>query len=173
MRSLWNRISSATRLENEEQIRSDKVMSTPDYDDPDIERRWCAEQQKTVANYLRSQNVQHGRIGEWPAWRVAPYVSIWTIESLAQAGSIGWWVICGYLPTDYISSADVEPPQHPRKAMRVFAQNWLAVVKAWRDGRDIENTRIGDSSSHEKLGPLLEARAKLLMKWADDDSLWE
>ena len=35
------------------------------------------------------------------------------------------------------------------------------------------NTRIGDSSSHEKLGSLLESRAKLLMEWAEDDSFWE
>jgi hypothetical protein len=85
---------------------------------------------------------------------------------------MGWWVICGDLPTDYISSAEVSPPQHPRKAMRVFAQDWLELVKAWKDGREIENTRIGDPSSRVELQPLLEARAKLLLKWANDDSLW-
>lgn len=148
-------------------------MPKPDYDDPEVEERWCSEQQKIVGDYLRCQQVKHGRIGEWPAWHVAPYASIWAIESLAQPEWIGWWVICGDLPTDYISSADVKPPQHPRKAVRVFAENWLEVVKAWKDGREIENTRIGDPSSHEDLGPLLEARAKLLMEWADDDSLWE
>src|SRR6516164_2189363 len=149
------------------------AMPKPDYDDPEVEERWCSEQQKIVADYLLSQKVNHGRIGEWPAWHIAPHASIWAIESLARPEWIGWWVISGDLPTDYISSADVKPPQHPRKAMRVFAQNWLEVVKAWKDGREIENTRIGDSSSHEELGPLLESRAKLLMEWADDDSLWE
>ena len=148
-------------------------MSEPDYDDPLVEERWCTAQQKIVADYLRSQEVKHGRIGEWPAWHVAPYVSIWAIESFARPEWIGWWVICGDLPADYISSADVQPPQHPRKAVRVFAQNWLELDKAWREGREIENTRIGDPSSREELGPLLESRAKLLMEWADDDSLWE
>jgi hypothetical protein len=148
-------------------------MHEPNYDEPEVEERWCAEQQKIVADYLRSQKVKHGRIGEWPAWHVAPHVSIWAIESLARPEWIGWWVICGDLPTDYISAADVNPPQHPRKAMRVFAQNWLEVVKAWKGGGEIENTRIGDASSHKELGPLLEARAELLMEWADDASLWE
>ena len=148
-------------------------VSEPDYNDPEVEERWCTEQQKIVACYLRSQRVKHGRIGEWPAWHAPPYVSIWAIESLARPGLVGWWVISGDLPTDYISSGDVQPPQHPRKAMRVFAQNWLDVVKAWRDGRETENTRIGDASSHEELGPMLESRAKLLMEWAADDSLWE
>lgn len=148
-------------------------MPKADYDGPGVEERWCSDQQRIVADYLRSQKVKHGRIGEWPAWHVAPCASIWAIESLTRPERIGWWVICGDLPTDYISSADMAPPQHPRKAMRVFAQNWLEVVKAWKDGREIENTRIGNSGSHEELGPLLEARAKLLMEWAEDDSLWE
>ncbi len=57
--------------------------------------------------------------------------------------------------------------------MRVFAQNWLDVVLAWKNGREIENTRLGAPSSHGELAPLLESRAKLLMEWAEDDSLWE
>jgi len=148
-------------------------MPNPDYDEPDVEERWCFEQQRNVAEYLRAQKVKHGRIGEWPAWHVAPYASIWAIESLAHPEWIGWWAISGDLPTDYISSADVKPPQHPRKAMRVFAQNWMGVVNAWKEGREVENTRIGDASSHDEVGPLLEARAKLLMEWAENDSLWE
>lgn len=148
-------------------------MPEPDFDDPEVEERWCSERRRVVADYLRSQRVQHGRIGDSPAWHVAPHVSLWAIESHARPGWIGWWAICGDVPTDYISSADVEPPQHPRKAMRVFARNWLQVVAAWKEAREVENTRIGDASSHEELGPLLEARAKLLMRWADDASLWE
>ena len=71
---------------------------------------------------------------------------------------IGWWVICGDLPTDYISSADAKPPQHPRNAMRVFAENWLHMVDAWKHGRQVENSRIAGSTSLEELAPLLEAR---------------
>ena len=148
-------------------------MPKPDYDDPEVEERWCFEQQKIVADYLRSQKLKHGRIGEWPAWHIAPCASIWAIESLERPEWIGWWAICGDLPTDYISSADVKTPQHPRKAMLVFAQNWLEVVDAWKDGREIENTRIGNASSREELEPLLESRAKLLMEWANEDSFWE
>ena len=148
-------------------------MARPDYDDPQVEERWCLEQQKTVADYLLRQKVAHGRIGEWPAWHIAPHVSIWAIESVAQPEWIGWWVISGDLPTDYISSADVKPPQHPRKAMRVFTENWLELVNAWKDGREIQNTRIGDSGSHGRLAPLLEHRAKVLINWTNDDSLWE
>ena len=149
------------------------TTTDPKYDDPEIEQRWCDEQRKRIGDYLHSQNLKHGQIGKWPAWRVAPYASIWAIESLARPGWIGWWAICGDLPTDCISSADVEPPQHPRKAMRVFAQNWLDLVEAWREGRDRESSRIGDSSSRKTLGPLLESRATLLMEWAVNDSLWE
>lgn len=149
------------------------AMPELEYDDPEVEEKWCCDQLRQVAEYLHSQRLKHGRIGEWPAWHIAPYVSIWAIESHARPESIGWWAICGDLPTDYISSGDVIPPQHPRKALRVFARNWLELVEAWKAGREIENTRIGDSSSHETLAPLLAARAHMLMKWTEDDSLWE
>lgn len=148
-------------------------MSQPNDDDLEIEERWCAEQRLLVAEYLRSQNLNHGRIGEWPAWHICPYASIWAIESAKQQDWIGWWVISGDLPTDYISAGDVKPPQHPRKAMRLFGVNWLECVEAWKDGREIENSRIGDPGSRQELGPLLESRARLLLEWADNDSLWE
>lgn len=148
-------------------------MSIPDYYDSQVEERWCFEQRENVADYLRSQSLNHGRIGEWPAWHAAPCVAIWAIESLARPESIGWWAISGDLPTDYISSADVTAPQHPRKAVRVFGQKWLEIVDAWRDGREVENCQLGDRDSHDELRPLLEARAKLLIDFADDDSLWE
>ena len=147
-------------------------MSKLKSDDPAIEETWCSDQRKIVADYLRSQHVTHGRIGEWPAWHLAPYVSIWAIESLARPESIGWWVICGDLPTDYISSADVHPPQHPRKAIRVIAQKWLEAVNAWKDGREAENLMIEDAGSQDELRSMLESRARLLLEWADDDSVW-
>ena len=148
-------------------------MGKPDYDDPDVEDRWCAAKRSIVADYLRSQQVEHGCIGDWPAWHVAPYASIWAIESVARPEWIGWWVICGDLPTDYISSADVRPPQHPRKALRIIAEQWLRNVQAWNEGRDYEGFHIRGSHSHQELAPLLETRANLLIEWADDDSLWE
>lgn len=148
-------------------------MPTPDYETLEFENQWCVEQRETVAEYLRFENVAHGRIGDWPAWHLAPYVAVWAIESLARPEWIGWWVISGDLPTDYISAASVEPPQHPRKAMRVFAENWLEVVDAWKQGREVENTVIGDPESHEELGPLLEKRALLLLQIVEDSSNWE
>ena len=148
-------------------------MSELDYDDPEVEEQWCAAQQKAVADYLHSQHVEHGQIGDWPGWHLAPHVSIWAIESLDRPEWIGWWVICGDLPTDYIASTKVKPPQHPRKAMRVFAENWLVIVGAWKAGKESGSTRIGKPDLHGELGPLLESRANLLLEWADDDSFWE
>jgi hypothetical protein len=137
------------------------------------EEQWCEDQRSTVAAYLKSQDVRHGRIGEWPAWHVTPYVSIWAIESLARPEWIGWWVIAGDLPTDYISAADIDPPQHPRKAVRAIAERWLRMAEAWNDGREYDDIRIAGPHSGRELAPLLESRARLLIDWADDDSLWE
>jgi hypothetical protein len=145
----------------------------PDYDDPAVEEEWCLQQRENVESYLRSQGVTPGRIGEWPAWHVAPYVSIWAIESVARPEWIGWWVISGYLPTDYISSSEVSPPQHPRKAIRVIAERWLKQVEAWKNGRDCEDISVAGPHSHQELAPLLESRAGTLFEWTNDDGLWE
>src|SRR5262249_36856130 len=160
-------------LRNDPDFDEYAIMNKPDYENPAFEKRWCNDQRANVARYLRSQKVKHGRIGEWPAWHVAPYVSVCAIERLAQPVWIGWWVISGDLPTDYISAADVKPPQHPRKAIRVIAKRWLKMVEAWKKGRDYKDTGITGSQSKKELGPLLKSRAKMLIKCAEDDSTWE
>jgi hypothetical protein len=76
------------------------------YDDPGAEQRWCAERRAEVAAYLAGEGVTLGTIGEWPAWHVAPYVSVWAIGSLKAPGAVGWWVICG----------DLQPTTFPRQA---------------------------------------------------------
>ena len=74
-----------------------------------------------VEPYLRHQAVDHWRVGEWPAWHLAPYVSIWAVESESRPEWVGWWLICGDLPTDYVSAANIK---HPREAVRAFAERW-------------------------------------------------
>jgi hypothetical protein len=148
-------------------------METPDYDDPQVERLWCEQQRGEIADYLRAQGVAHGRIGDWPAWHVAPCVSIWAIESLLRPESIGWWAICGDLPSDYISAAAIEPPQHPRKALRAIAEHWLKAVAAWEDGREYEGFAIAGGHRNRELASLLKSRGKTMIDWTDDDSLWE
>lgn len=146
--------------------------SNPYSDNAEADDRWCQSQRQIVVEYLRRHGVEHGAIGEWPAWHLAPYVSIWAIESIARPGWIGWWAISGDLPTDYISSSEVDGPQHPRKAMKVFARNWLELINAWNSGGIVEHTTIGDPSQREALAPLLQSRAEILAEWADDDSYW-
>jgi len=148
-------------------------MTSVDYDDPEVDEGWCHEQRQVVADYLRSEDVKHGRIGDWPAWHIAPCVAVWAIESSDRPEWIGWWAITGDLPTDYVSAADCEPPQHPRKAVRAIAERWRDATEAWGAGREYEGLSIGDASSHQELAPLLASRARLLIEWADDDSFWE
>ena len=148
-------------------------MTEIDYDDPEIEEKWCADQRSVIVAYVKSQNLEHGSIGEWPAWHLPPCVAIWAIESLSSPGWIGWWAISGDLPPDYISSADIEPPQHPRKAMRAISQRWTAQAHAWSNGQDYNGITIGGPLSHEELAPMLLSRANLLLEWSQDDSMWE
>jgi len=140
-----------------------------DYDDPDVEERWCNDRQSEVAAYLDRERVLHGRIGEWPAWHVAPYVSVWAIESKANPGWVGWWVICGDLPTDYVSAEHIK---HPRDAVRAFSVRWRDAAEGMARGEAPANFSVGSQSDWPALTPLLSARATLLQDWAEDPEVW-
>lgn len=139
------------------------------YDDPAVEEQWCEDRRAQVVDYLQREGIQHGRVGEWPAWHVAPYVSVWAIESLKVPESIGWWVICGDLPTDVVSAADIG---HPRDAARAFANRWRDAAPYMERGEEHPDLRLGSPESWTELASLLRARAELLAEWAEDDSVW-
>lgn len=128
-----------------------------------------ATQRGVVLTYLQAQRVQHGQVGEWPAWHLDPYIAIWAIESSASPGRVGWWVISGDLPTDYVSSRDA---RHPREVMRHFARQWKEVSSYMLRGEVHPETKIGPPDQWPVLGDLLHRRAQLLEKFAADESLW-
>jgi hypothetical protein len=144
-------------------------MEALDWDDPIVEEHWCAERRVEVTEYLARQRVEHGEVGSWPAWHVAPYVSIWAIESLLAPGDVGWWAICGDLPTDYVSAANVE---HPREAMLTFADTWGEAAACMLNGGSPIGATFGPPEQSSELAPLLQKRADLLRRFSGDDSFW-
>jgi len=134
------------------------------------EERWCEDRRVQVAEYVRREGISHGRIGEWPAWHVAPYVSIWAIESATTPDSIGWWVICGDGPTDYVCAGQVS---HPRDAVRAFGTRWEEVASYMLRAEPHPTIELGTPKTWPELGPLLKKRAALLRASADDESLWQ
>jgi hypothetical protein len=143
-------------------------MPNPNFDDPVVEEQWCLERQSDVSEHLKRDGVVHGCIGEWPAWHVAPYVSLWAIESIKRPGEIGWWAICGDLPTDYISADSIH---HPRDAMRAIASRWLDLIPHMIVGAS-SAVQLASAESRKDFAPLLERHAKQLLSWAEDDSHW-
>ena len=103
----------------------------PDYGEPAVVEQWVGARRAEVTVYLQREGVEHGRIGEWPAWHVAPYVSLWAIESKERPDWVGWWVICGDLPTDYVSAAKIK---HPREAIRSIAGEWREQARLMTSG---------------------------------------
>jgi hypothetical protein len=140
-----------------------------DYGDPGVEERWCNERRSAVIEYLQQQHLVHGTVGEWPAWHVAPYVSIWAIESTSKPGWVGWWVISGDLPTDYVSANAIK---HPRDAIQAIAARWQNAAVLMAQGAGAPGFTIGSPNDWPSLAPLLESRAKLLQEWAGDERLW-
>ena len=143
---------------------------TMDQDELESEERWCDARRSEVASYLAREGVAHGEIGQWPAWHLAPHVSVWAIESLANPGWVGWWVICGDLPTDYVSAASIKTP---RDALLSFAARWRSAADHMARGEPSPGFTIGPRSEWSSLAPMLASRADALQDMATDTALWD
>ena len=144
-------------------------MSSDDYDDPETQACWLAEQRGNVARYLQGEGVQHRGVASEPEWFVAPYVSVWTVESMKAPGAVGWWAISGDLPTDYLSGHDATDA---RSALAQFARRWREVSGSMLRGEEHPTVRIGRTDDRRELGDLLSRRAQIIERWADDDEMW-
>src|SRR4051794_20871401 len=91
---------------------------------PRDEDIWIEAERKHAEEYLREQQVEHQGVGEYPAFHVHPYFALWAVQSGRSPRAIGWWVVTGDLPADYISSSE---GTRPREAMRAFARHWREV----------------------------------------------
>ena len=141
----------------------------PDYDDPQVEAEWYAERREELARYLENEGVEHGPIGDEPAWFVAPYVSIWAIESAGNPGQVGWWGISGDLPNDYVSASKAKDP---REAMIAIGSLWKEAAEYMARGEKHPTFVIGNGEDDAELAPLLASRSEILLTWADDPDVW-
>jgi hypothetical protein len=143
-------------------------MQNLDYDDPavknggvrNVARKW------SIPCWTKAQSRR--------GWRVArlahrTHVSLWAVESLRFPGNVGCWVICGDLPTDYISAGRIK---HPREAMRAFSQRRKNVSASMRTSLPHPEIAIGPPNQASALVPLLESRLRTLAEWAEDDNAW-
>ncbi len=133
------------------------------------EEAWCNARATEVVDCVKRLELPSGRIGEWPAWHVMPYASIWAVESQHRPEWIGWWVIVGDLPSDAISAQGVDTP---RAALRAFGKRWLD------HGASLDGGSVPQAWAHlpdgelPKLTALLKRRGAALKAWAEDDSAW-
>ena len=141
-----------------------------DYDNPQVEAQWFAERRAEIIDYLKAEGIKHGSIGDEPDWYVAPYVSIWPVGSLVAPGKIGWWAICGDIPTDYVSS---EKAKNPREAMKAIASLWKEAAGYMARGEQHPTFRIGNGEDDAELAPMLASRADTLLEWSANAEFWE
>jgi hypothetical protein len=144
-------------------------MNSDDYADPKVEARWLTEQRESVERYLQREEVRHRGVASQPEWFVAPYVSVWRIESKKKPGAIGWWAVSGDLPTDYLTGRDAVDA---RSALGAFAARWREAAACMLRGEEPADVTIGDREGRRELGDLLRRRAKIFQEWADDDAMW-
>lgn len=141
---------------------------TEELPDP-VEERWCAQQRANVLAYLAAQQCPSTKVGEWPAWHVAPILSLWAVESVEHSGWVGWWAVSGDFPTDYTECRD---ERHPRQGLRDIGLRWQIAAEKWMNGEEGGDWQLGAGKNHAELAPLLMARAELFLEIARDDENW-
>jgi hypothetical protein len=136
---------------------------------PDDEDIWIEAERKRAEDYLHEQRVEHLGVGEYPAFHVHPYLALWAVQSQRSPDWIGWWVITGDVPADYIIAGE---RRHPREALRAFAHYWQELSSFMLRGEEHPDVRIGTPDQWPKLGDLLRRRAEIIQRYADDDEIW-
>ena len=134
-----------------------------------LEDTWCAARGVEVMACLQRQTLEHGRIGDWPAWHVMPYASLWAVESKHRPEWIGWWVICGDLPSDALAAHDLPAP---RDALRAFGKRWVLHAECLDRGEVPSAWAHLPDEALPKLAAQLKTRGAALQAWADDAASW-
>ena len=145
------------------------MQEQPNFDDPQVESDWCAQQREHVEWFLDQQPIQPGRIGEWPAFHIAPHVAVWAIESGEVEDLLGWWVITGDLPTDYFSAMNLH---HPREILVAAADRWEKLLHNIERGITDNDMTIVGLESNPELQEILRVRVRLLRQTAEPDEFW-
>lgn len=131
--------------------------------------QWLAEHRFGVAEYLQWDGVLHGHVAEEPAWAVAPYVSLWRVDSFEHPGTPAWWVIAGDLPDDRVSTQDAPTA---RDAVRAIATRWREAAACLARGEPHPAFEVASQAQADVLAPLLAARAETLLGWAAEAAAW-
>lgn len=136
---------------------------------PDSEKIWIQAERKHAEDYLQEQQVDHLGVGELPAFHVYPYLALWAVQSKSSRGNIGWWVITGDLPADYIPSREA---RHPREALKSFSMLWKEASEFMLRGQEHPDFRIGKPDQWPELGDLLRRRSEIILQYVNDEEIW-
>ncbi|MBN8484852.1 MAG: DUF4826 family protein [Sphingomonadales bacterium] len=133
------------------------------------EELWCSQQRENVLAYLAREKCPFRSIGDWPAWHVAPFISVWAVESGTRPGWVGWWAVSGDCPTDYVECGS---ERHPRQGLRDIGLRWKDAAMRWLNGEEADDLQLGSGDDHLTWAPLLATRAKLILEIAANDENW-
>jgi hypothetical protein len=136
--------------------------------DPGDEQEWLDEQEQACLVYLKREHLAVGDELEIE-WLNAPIFALWS----AQVGRQKFWVICGDVPTDYLTDPRLADA---RSVVRAISARWLEVSGVMLQGKLHPTIKIGAGCSPQELvglGGLLQKRSKLLENWTADDEKWE
>ncbi len=143
---------------------------TREFDSPNEDEIWCGQRRAQVTAHLKSERLKHRDLADWPAWHVAPIVSVWAVEKQNATDEIVCWVVCGDVPTDTISA---QRATTPRAAVRAFATKWHDAASQMANANPAKKQASAKRERAHELALFLEVRSRQLTDWANDDSMWD
>ena len=139
------------------------------YEDPAVVEAFCGECRGKLERKLATDGIIHGGIVEEPLSYAPDIACVWAILR-ANSSDTEWWALSGDVPTTYLPAADYPDP---RAFLHAVSAHMRAVAEALETGDPPPELTIGAPKDWPHLIPMLEWRADLLERWADDDDAWE
>lgn len=134
------------------------------------DENWVRDERQKVVDYLKLEGCRHAGVADWPTFYVGTHLALWAVQSTKHVGRIGWWVISGDVPTDYMSSSDGELPQD---ALRFFADQWAEMADCMKRGVPHPTIEMGDPEEWPQAGEILAEWVGILEEYADDPTIWD
>ena len=136
-----------------------------DQGDGEAEAAWLLEQRSKVETFVERHDLDYGALPERPVWFIASSLSVWAVTSNKRPGAVGWWVVSGKVPTDYVSGYDAVDA---RGALASLARHWTSMA-GYTFGKELS---VLSAEEQREVRDRARSDIRFLQECAEDDRLW-
>ena len=153
----------------------DRHLPTPPeppnpYADPAVLEAWWTQCREKLGKQLAADGIIHGSFGSEPLSYCPGVACVCSVDLPNQPGTVGWWAICGDMPTAYVSAALIPDP---RAFLQAISRRCQDAIDAIERGNPPIELAGSNPNNWPMIISLLRYQADILTGWAKDDAAWE